>query len=137
MSIFSRKDKAKVEAGFESIKEGKFKDDDVYTVIDNTEDILNKSSNGPLEKFFDDIKTMCDMVASWAKKEYREIPYRTIGMIILTLVYVFSPLDIIPDAIPGIGLLDDAMMVGLCLKAVQSDINDFRIWDSRRKRITN
>ena len=41
MSIFSRKDKAKVEAGFESIKEGKFKDDDVYTVIDNTEDILN------------------------------------------------------------------------------------------------
>ena len=137
MSIFSRKDKAKVEAGFESIKEGKFKDDDVYTVIDNTEDILNKSSNGPLEKFFDDIKTMCDMVASWAKKEYREIPYRTIGMIILTLVYVFSPLDIIPDALPGVGLLDDEMMVGLCLKAVQSDINDFRIWDSRRKRITN
>lgn len=128
MSIFSRKDKAKVEAGFESIKEGKFKDEDVYTVIDNTEDILNKSSNGPLEKFFDDIKTMCDMVASWAKKEYREIPYRTIGMIILTLVYVFSPVDIIPDAIPGIGLLDDALMVTLCLKAVQGDIDDFRVW---------
>lgn len=128
MGIFSRKDKAKVEAGFESIKEGKFKDDDVYTVIDNTEDILNKSSNGPLEKFFDDIKTMCDMVASWAKKEYREIPYRTIGMIILTLVYVFSPVDIIPDAIPGIGLLDDAMMVTFCLKAVQGDIEDFRVW---------
>lgn len=128
MSIFSRKDKAKVEAGFESIKEGKFNDDDVYTVIDNTEDILNKSSNGPLEKFFDDIKTMCDMVAAWVKKEYREIPYRTIGMIILTLVYVFSPLDIIPDAIPGIGLLDDAMMVTFCLKAVQGDIDDFRVW---------
>ena len=128
MSIFSRKDKAKVEAGFESIKEGKFKDDDVYTVIDNTEDILNKSSKGPLEKFFDDIKTMCDMVAAWVKKEYREIPYRTIGMIILTLVYVFSPVDIIPDAIPGIGLLDDAMMVTFCLKAVQGDIEDFRVW---------
>ena len=128
MGIFSRKDKAKVEAGFESIKEGKFKDDDVYTVIDNTEDILNKSSKGPLEKFFDDIKTMCDMVAAWVKKEYREIPYRTIGMIILTLVYVFSPVDIIPDAIPGIGLLDDAMMVTFCLKAVQGDIEDFRVW---------
>ena len=128
MGIFSRKDKAKVEAGFESIKKGKFSDDDVSTVIDNTEDILNKSSKGPLEKFFDDIKTMCDMVAAWVKKEYREIPYRTIGMIILTLVYVFSPLDIIPDAIPGIGLLDDAMMVTFCLKAVQGDIDDFRVW---------
>lgn len=132
MSIFSRKDKAKVEAGFQSIKEGKFNDDDVSTVIDNTEDILNKSSNGPLEKFFDDIKTMCDMVAAWTKKEYRQIPCKTIGMIILTLVYVFSPLDFIPDAIPGLGLLDDAMMVTLCLKAVQSDIDDFRVWKKAR-----
>lgn len=128
MGIFSRKDKEKVEAGFESIKKGKFSADDVSTVIDNTEDILNKSSKGPLEQFFNDIKTMCDMVAAWAKKEYREIPFRTIGMIILTLVYVFSPFDIIPDAIPGVGLLDDALMVSLCLKAVQSDIEDFRVW---------
>lgn len=133
MSIFSRKDKAKVEASFESIKRGKFNADDISTVINNTEGILTKSSNGPLENFFDDIKTMCDMVAAWVKKEYREIPYRTIGMIILTLVYVFSPLDIISDALPGVGLLDDAMMVTFCLKAVQSDIEDFRVWKKANK----
>ena len=49
-------------------------------------------------------------------------------MIILTLLYVFSPIDIIPDCIPGVGLVDDAAMVGFCLAAARSDIEDFRVW---------
>ncbi|MBE6354737.1 DUF1232 domain-containing protein [Treponema sp.] len=68
------------------------------------------------------------MVKAWTKKEYKGVPVKTIGMIILTLVYVFSPIDIIPDCIPGIGLVDDATMVSLCLAAVKSDIEDFKIW---------
>ena len=40
----------------------------------------------------------------------------------------FSPVDIIPDVIPVLGLVDDATMVGLCIAASRSDIEDFRIW---------
>lgn len=128
MGMFSRKDQEKVNGKFDSIKQGKFSSADTATVINNADNILNKSAEGPLAQFFDDIKTMCDMVKAWAKKEYTGIPVKTIGMIILTLVYVFSPVDIIPDFIPGIGLMDDAAMVGLCLAAARSDINDFRVW---------
>lgn len=128
MGMFSKKDQEKVNGKFESIKQGNFNAADTATVLNNADDILNKSADGPLAKFFDDIKTMCDMVKAWASKEYKGIPGKTIGMIILTLVYVFSPIDIIPDMIPGIGLVDDAAMVGLCLAAARSDINDFRIW---------
>lgn len=132
MSTFSSVNQSKVKDFFESIKEGCFSADDVSTVINNVAGILKKSSEGPLKTFFDDIKTMCDMVKAWVKKEYRTIPYRTIGMIILTLLYVFSPFDIISDLIPGIGLMDDAMMVGLCLKVARDDINDFREWAKNR-----
>ena len=128
MAKFSSADQAKVKGKFESFKRGNFTAADTATVLNNTAAILNKSSNGPLAKFFDDIKTMCAMVNAWVKKQYKGIPVRTIGMIILTLVYVFIPFDFIPDFIPGIGLVDDAAMVAFCLEAVRRDINDFRIW---------
>ena len=49
-------------------------------------------------------------------------------MVTLTLVYVFSPLDLIPDYIPGVGLLDDASIVGLCIAAIKSDLEAFKAW---------
>lgn len=135
MSRVANNTQSKVREIFESIKEGRFSFDDISTVVNNTENILGKSSEGALAKFFDDIKTMCAMVKSWFKKEYKGIPVKTMGMIILTLLHVFSPIDIIPDVFLGIGLMDDAMMVGLCLKAVQSDINDFRVWANNLKNL--
>ena len=135
MSRLSDFDKKKVADEFESIKNGKFTEKDRNTVLDNIGEILNKSSFGPLARFFDDIKTMCYMVKAWADKEYTGIPVNTIGMIILTLVYVFSPIDVVPDFIPVLGLLDDAAMVGLCLAALRSDINDFRQWAKNRGKL--
>ena len=128
MGMFTKADQAKVKGKFESFKNGKFSSKDTAAVLNNISGILRKSTEGPLARFFDDIKTMCEMVKSWARKEYKGIPVKTIGMIILTLVYVFSPFDFIPDFIPGVGLLDDSAMVGLCLAAARSDIEDFRAW---------
>lgn len=132
MNKFSKNEQEKVNGKFESIKQGKFSAEDTATVLNNASTILAKSSGGPLGNFFDDIQTMCDMVKAWVSKKYNAVPVKTIGMIILTLVYVFSPIDIIPDFIPGLGLLDDAGMVALCIAAARSDINDFRRWASTR-----
>lgn len=38
--------------------------------------------------------------------------------IIVDLLYVLSPLDLIPDFIPIIGYIDDAMVVAACLALV-------------------
>lgn len=118
---------------FGTIKNGKFSRNDLRTVQNNYDEILQKSSQGPLSEFFDDIQTLCEMVAAWAKKKYTKIPVKTIGMIILSLAYVFSPVDIIPDFIPVAGLLDDAAVVGLCIAAARSDINEFRLWKRHRR----
>lgn len=128
MKLFSKADKAKVNEKFESFKNSNISSEDTEDVVNNIDDILNKSSNGPLAKFFADIKTMCAMVKAWARKEYREVPIKTIVMVTLTLGYVYFPPDFIPDYIPGLGLVDDATMVALCLAAVKSDIEDFKIW---------
>lgn len=124
-----------VNAKFDSIKNGNCTAQDTETVMNHMDDILEKSEGGALAKFADDIQTMCQMAKAWACGEYKGVPVKTIGMIILTLLYVFSPIDIIPDFIPGLGLVDDAGMVALCIAAARSDINDFRIWARSRHKL--
>ena len=54
-------------------------------------------------------------------------------MVVLSLIYVFVPLDIVPDLIPLFGLIDDAGIVGMCLKAVHKDLEDFKNWAQNNK----
>ena len=44
------------------------------------------------------------------------------------LIYVVSPLDLIPDVLPG-GFVDDAVVVGWVVKTVRSEIDAFREWE--------
>lgn len=128
MNTINKETKQNLKTKFHDFKQGNFSSEDTATVLNNVDEILMKSKSGPLREFFDDIKTMCSMVKSWAKYEYKEIPIRTIGMVILTLGYVFFPIDLIPDTIPILGLMDDAMLVNWCLAAIRSDIHEYRLW---------
>ena len=53
---------------------------------------------------------------------YKEIPWRTIAALTGALIYVLSPIDLILDFIPGIGFLDDALVIGLAIKLAQPDL---------------
>ena len=128
MRKFSKEDQKKVNEKFDSFKQGNFNEEDTNTVLNHEDDILKKCKSASLANFLEDIKAMCAMVKAWVKKDYRAIPVKTIGMVTLTLVYVFCPQDLIPDYIPGIGLLDDASIVGLCIAAIKSDLEAFKAW---------
>jgi uncharacterized membrane protein YkvA (DUF1232 family) len=61
-------------------------------------------------------------------RDNRVSPYLRFGIPILIAVYVISPVDIVPDVIPGLGQLDDiaALWVGLTffLSQVPANIKD-------------
>ncbi len=60
------------------------------------------------------------------KKEYTEVPLGTILGIVSALIYILSPIDLIPDRIPGAGHLDDAAVLLICLKAgAEDDIKEY------------
>ena len=40
------------------------------------------------------------------------------GYILITLVYLISPLDIIPDIIPVVGLIDDLLVLSVILNKI-------------------
>jgi uncharacterized membrane protein YkvA (DUF1232 family) len=91
---------------------------------------LKKAAKIPiLGEVIDDIITMLDLVDAYMKKEYTAVPAGTIVSIVAALIYVLSPIDLIPDTIPIIGWVDDVAVVKFLLKfGVGKDLDKFRAW---------
>lgn len=74
------------------------------------------------------VPVMASLIRSYVKKEYTDIPIGTIVSVLGALIYFVSPFDLLPDVIPGIGLIDDAAVVGLALLCVKDDVEEYRRW---------
>lgn len=79
------------------------------------------------------VPVFVSLLRSYHKKEYTKIPLGTIVAIISALIYWISPVDIIPDSIPGFGQVDDAAVLGVCLLLVDSDIKEYIVWRDSQK----
>ena len=75
---------------------------------------------------------MGGMVSDFANGSYREIPLETITAIVIAILYVVSPIDLIPDKIPVVGYVDDAAVVTFVLSQVHKDIDRYREWKQQQ-----
>lgn len=82
-----------------------------------------------------EIPMMASLIKSYVQKEYTDIPIGSIVAVISALLYFVSPIDIIPDNIPGVGYIDDAVVVAVCLKMVDSDLQEYKIWREQNGKV--
>ena len=54
-----------------------------------------------------------------------KVPWVTVSAITAALLYLVSPLDIIPDFIPGIGWIDDALVLSLAISVARVDLRRY------------
>ena len=69
------------------------------------------------------------MVKAHVTNEYKGISNRTLGMLVLGLLYFVLPLDFLPDFIPVIGYVDDLTVIVAIFKSLSSDIEKFLEWE--------
>ncbi len=74
------------------------------------------------------IPLMINLIRSYLKKEYTNVPIGSILAILGALIYFLSPVDLIPDILPGIGKLDDAAVIAIALKLVSTDLECYAEW---------
>jgi uncharacterized membrane protein YkvA (DUF1232 family) len=104
-------------------------DAEVSKVVRDADKIERKALGAPvLDRFFGEIKMMLSMVKDFASGKYREAPFGTIAAIVGALLYLWLPLDLIPDFIPAVGFLDDAAVIRTCLALVAYDVTKYRDW---------
>ena len=91
-----------------------------------------KEHRAALSGLWDDLMALARLVAAWSRREYTAVPWRSILMAVGALLYFIDPFDAIPDAIPGIGYIDDASVVALIAGALKTDIERFIRWEQAR-----
>lgn len=74
------------------------------------------------------IPVLVSLLRSYIKKEYTEVPRATLIAIVAALVYVMLPIDLIPDFIPVLGIIDDAAVVAACWMMTGADVQRYRAW---------
>ncbi|MDW3211504.1 MAG: YkvA family protein [Reichenbachiella sp.] len=103
----------------------------VQSLLGSTREKLTEvlENNDRLKEFSEKVYVMIRMVKAQLSGEYREFPWRTLAMIVGALIYFITPLDLIPDVIPILGLTDDISIVYWIYKSVQEDIEKFEEWE--------
>ncbi|MCM8569762.1 YkvA family protein [Gramella jeungdoensis] len=106
-----------------------FEKKDVGKVIEEEEKILNKfESKGKLKRYLDDAILLFSLVKDYTSGAYRDIPFNIIASAGAALLYVLSPVDLIPDFIPVLGYLDDAAVLAFCLNLMEKDLAIYKLW---------
>jgi len=76
-----------------------------------------------------DLPTLLRLTRAYGDGSYRRIPWRAIVSIIAAVLYFVMPFDAIPDFIPLIGYLDDAVVVAYVMRLVHDEVEAFRVWE--------
>lgn len=88
-----------------------------------------------ISRLWSDLPLLVRLLKAWKSGSYRGLSMRTIVSLAAALLYVVSPIDLMPDFIPGIGLIDDAAVLALLLHSIAQDLAAFRVWEQSRDRV--
>ena len=106
--------------------------DKLNQLIEKAKNKAESKKQGPLKEVLDSLMALLRLVRAYAKREYLEVPWQSLLLIVATILYFLLPTDVIPDWILGLGYIDDAALIGWTLNTVKSDIDGFREWESTK-----
>jgi uncharacterized membrane protein YkvA (DUF1232 family) len=86
-----------------------------------------------LMRLFQDLRLLAALLRDYWRGDYRNVSMISIVVFLLSVAYILSPLDLIPDYLLGLGQIDDLAVLGLGLFLLESDLSKYNRWRSEKK----
>ena len=117
----------------------------VRRIIENPQNIINELGSATqlllrdkvvagLKGNYEDFLTLIRLLKSWGTGEYREVPWKSLWLSILSIIYFVSVIDFIPDFILVVGFVDDFALITWVLGSVKEDLEKFKEFESQKDR---
>ncbi len=90
-------------------------------------------SQGPLADVWQNLTALFRLLQAYSRKEYTDIPWGSIVMVVIAIIYFVSPVDLVPDFIPVAGYVDDATVIAFVIRQIKADLDKFTAWEAAGK----
>ncbi len=102
-------------------------------LVDAYQKASDKNEVGTLaHEAWETLQTMFRLIKASMSGEYTGVPTTTVAAAVAVLVYFLSPIDLIPDFIPVLGLLDDVALVAWFSTTLKGEMDKFHEWELTR-----
>ena len=98
---------------------------------------IASANKGALSDVWSQLLLLFSLTKDYAKGSYVDIPKTTIVSVLAALLYLISPIDLVPDFIVGMGFLGDAFVLGFVYKRVSKELLKYQVWKAQQKIIDN
>lgn len=84
-----------------------------------------KGVPGRMQKVTNQAALVLELFEDFRANRYRAIPWHSIAMAAAALLYSVSPSDVVPDILPGVGALDDILVISLAMRWMRKDLEAY------------
>jgi len=99
-------------------------------LLDNATEKAKQADKSAFKDLWPYLLAMLRLIRAFCSGKYKRVPWENLISVIVAIAYFVSPLDLIPDFLPGVGYLDDAMIVRFVYRAVKAELDRFMEWES-------
>ena len=85
-----------------------------------------------LKEIWGTLMAFLRLLRAYVRGDYRNVPFKSMVLIIAAVLYFVMPIDVIPDFIFGLGFADDAAVLAWVFAVVRKVVEDFTAWEATR-----